>query len=726
MGSVVSDQRTVQVAVDVPLWGSFSYLADLPLVCGQRVRISFGARTMCGIVTNPLADADKYPERLKSIEQVFDELPPLPGTLLDMVRFASAYYHFPYGQTLFTALPTALRAARAVRLQDHRLWCLTALGAQAEVPPHHKARALLHRSLAQQSLGSSALRALNAQAGKVMEEWQQAGWVERVEPTLPDLEIAGGPELNAAQSQVLNSILNDRTPGAPWVLHGITGSGKTEVYLQLIARELEAGRQVLVLVPEINLTPQLISRFAQRFPRTRLAVLHSHLADGERLSAWVDAWQGRAGIVIGTRLAVFTPLARPGLIVVDEEHDASFKQQDGLRYHARDLAVWRARQLGVPVVLGSATPCLETMANVESGRYRRLLLLERAHKGASLPAIQLIDIRRQKRHEGMSDAVLSALRQRLGKGEISLVYINRRGFAPVVACPDCGWTSGCPRCSARLVVHLLERKLRCHHCGWEEGVPHVCPECGNQDIKPLGEGTQRLEAALEQMLPEARILRIDRDTTQRKDAWGEIYRKVQGGEIDILVGTQMLAKGHDFGTLSLVVILNADAALYAADYRASERLFAQLMQVAGRAGRADAPGEVLVQTQWPEHPLYQALQRHDYDRYAFSLLAERRQTGFPPASFQAIVRADALELAEAMAFLQTLRQQIEARAEDVLLCGPAPALMVRLANRERAQLVLESPRRASLHALLERVTACLQSVSGRAVRWSLDVDPQEV
>jgi len=393
------------------------------------------------------------------------------------------------------------------------------------------------------------------------------------------------------------------------VLHGVTGSGKTEVYLQLIARQLSLGRQVLVLVPEINLTPQLISRFSQRFPETRMALLHSNLADGERLSSWVDAWMGRAGIVIGTRLSVFTPLPRLGLIVVDEEHDASFKQQDGLRYHARDLAVWRAHQAQVPIVLGSATPCLETLANVESGRYRRLQLLQRAHLRACMPEIRLIDVRRQKRTEGMTDQVIAALQQRVQAQQVSLVYINRRGFAPVVACPECGWTSGCPRCSAKLVVHLMERKLRCHHCGWEEAVPHVCPDCGNTDIKPLGEGTQRLESALVRLLPQARILRIDRDTTQRKDAWNEIYRQVLNHEVDILVGTQMLAKGHDFGALSLVVILNADAALYAADYRASERLFSQLMQVAGRAGRADTPGEVLLQTQWPEHPLYQALVR---------------------------------------------------------------------------------------------------------------------
>lgn len=719
---------TVQVAVDVPLWESFSYQTDRPLTCGQRLQISFGSRVVCGFVVGMDDCVDEYANRLKPIERVFDELPALPEDFLALTRFASSYYHHPFGQTLFTALPTSLREPKAVRLLDRRGWRLTAVGLAADVPARHKVRYALHQALANgEPQSSSALRAMSAQAGKVLDDWLATGWVERVEEVCPALSVAPGPELNQEQQQVLARIEQDSQPGRAWVLHGVTGSGKTEVYLQLIARQLQAGRQVLVLVPEINLTPQLIARFTQRFPQTPMALLHSNLSDGERLNAWVDAWQGRAGIVIGTRLSVFTPLPRLGLIVVDEEHDASFKQQDGLRYHARDLAVWRASKAGVPIVLGSATPCLETLANVETGRYLRLQLQQRAHHSASLPAIRLIDVRRQKRTEGMTDLVIEALRQRVRNREISLVYINRRGFAPVVACPDCGWTSGCPRCSAKLVVHLLERKLRCHHCGWEERVPHVCPDCGNQDIKPLGEGTQRLESALERLLPEARILRIDRDTTQRKDAWNEIYRKVQNQEVDILVGTQMLAKGHDFGSLSLVVILNADGALYAADYRASERLFAQLMQVAGRAGRADTPGEVLLQTQWPEHPLYQALVAHDYDRYAFSLLDERRQAGFPPASFQAVLRADARSLEDAVSFLQNVRQQIEPQAGEVLICGPAPALMVKLANRERAQLVLESPRRNSLHALLDLIARLLQGPGqNRGVRWSLDVDPQEM
>jgi primosomal protein N' (replication factor Y) (superfamily II helicase) len=663
---------------------------------------------------------------MKSIEQVFDELPPLPAELLDMVRFAARYYHHPLGQALFTALPTAMRGVKPVRLPEHRRWRLTSEGLGVDIPARHRARRALWQALHDGDCPDDYLRSLSAQASRILADWAGRGWVARVEPEACALVVASGVELNAAQQEAVERMSHGAGTPAPWLLHGVTGSGKTEVYLQLIARELAAGRQVLVLVPEINLTPQLVSRFSRRFPATSLALLHSNLSDGERLAAWVDAWQGRAGIVIGTRLAVFAPLARLGLIIVDEEHDTSFKQQDGLRYHARDLAVWRAARAGVPIVLGSATPSLETLANVESGRYRRIVLGERAHQRATLPKIRLIDVRRQKRSEGMTDEVLAALRQRVHQRQISLVYINRRGFAPVLACTDCGWTSGCPRCSAKLVVHLLERRLRCHHCGWESAVPHHCPECGNSDIRPLGEGTQRLEAALEKALPEARILRIDRDTTQRKDAWNEIYRKVLAHEVDILVGTQMLAKGHDFGALSLVVVLNADAALYAADYRAPERLFAQLIQVAGRAGRAETPGDVLVQTQLPDHPLYRALAAHDFDGYAAELLAERRQAGFPPASFQAVLRADAPSLGEATAFLEQVRDGIAAIADGVALCGPAPALMVRLANRERAQLVLESPNRTTLHRLLDALTAYLaEQGAPRGLRWSLDVDPQD-
>ncbi|MBI3146034.1 MAG: primosomal protein N' [Pseudogulbenkiania sp.] len=725
----MTEERAVQVAVDVPLFGTFSYLTHLPLTAGQRVRVPFGPRRVCGFVTNEIPAEGIEAGRLKRVELLFDELPPLPPSLLGMVRFAADYYHHPFGQTLFTALPGALRADRAVRLNDERVWQLTPAGLAKEPPARQRARRALWQALQDGPLTAEAARAVSTQAGRILADWLADGRIERVDPAVAPLQVAPAPLLNDEQQAALDSLSAELDAFVPFVLHGITGSGKTEVYLRLIERVLAAGRQVLLLVPEINLTPQLIERFTGRFPATRVVMLHSHLADGERLNGWVDAWLGRAGIVIGTRLAVFTPLPRLGLIVVDEEHDGSFKQQDGLRYHARDLAVWRASQERVPIVLGSATPSLETMANVASGRYRRLTLSRRAHDAARLPAIRLVDTRRLKLVEGLAEPVIAALKARVAEGEMSLVFINRRGFAPVVACHECGWLSGCPRCSAKLVVHLTERKMRCHHCGWEEAVPHACPDCGNVDLKPLGQGTQRLEAALARLLPEARLLRIDRDTTRHKAAWDEVYRKVHAGEVDVLIGTQMLAKGHDFGALSLVTVLNADGGLYSADYRAGERLFAQLLQVAGRAGRAEAPGEVLVQTQWPEHPLYQALLRHDFDGYAQVLLDERRMAGFPPVQHQAMLRADAYELAMASAFLGEVREQAQPLADGVLLSGPAPALMVRLANRERAQLVFEAGSRAALHAFLEQLIPLAERLAkahGRALRWSLDVDPQEM
>ncbi|MBV8679174.1 MAG: primosomal protein N', partial [Aquitalea sp.] len=637
--------QRVQVVVDVPLFGAFTYLSHFDVMAGQRVSVPFGTRQLCGVVVTGIPSEGVADSQLKEIGPVFDGLPPLPGDFLALVEFAAAYYHFPLGQTLFTALPTALREQRDIIPVDERPYALTALGLSTAPAPRQRARLALWQALGDGPLTQAQARQVTPQASKILADWLSEGLAERVTIERGPLQLGPCPTLNAGQQAALDALNAEPHGFQPWLLHGITGSGKTEVYLQRIALCLQQGQQVLVLVPEINLTPQLVERFIQRFPASRIAVQHSQLAEGERMRNWLDAWQGRADIVIGTRLSVFTPMPRLGMIVVDEEHDGSFKQQDGLRYHARDLAIWRARQADIPIVLGSATPSLETVANVEAGRYRQLKLNERAHGAARLPTVRLVDTRRAKLSEGLSDPLIKALATRLERREMSLVFINRRGFSPVLACTDCGWTSGCPRCSTRLVLHLMERKLRCHHCGWEEPVPHACPDCGAPDIKPLGEGTQRLESALGRMFPTARILRIDRDTTQRKQAWDEIYRRVHAGEVDMLVGTQMLAKGHDFGTLSLVTVLNADGGLYSADYRASERLFAQLTQVAGRAGRADAPGEVLVQTQWPDHPLYQALVAHDFDGFAASLLQERRMAAFPPAVYQALLRADATELA---------------------------------------------------------------------------------
>ena len=509
----------------------------------------------------------------------------------------------------------------------------------------------------------------------------------------------------------------------PFLLLGVTGSGKTEIYLRAVDAVLRAGRQALLLVPEIALTPQLEAMIRERFPATTLVSLHSALNETERLQHWLAAQAGRARIVLGTRLAVFAPLPELGIIIVDEEQDASFKQMEGLRYSARDLAVVRAQQRSVPVVLGSATPALETYYNAANGRYQLLTLAQRIN--AAPPRIACISTRGEKLEDGLSQPLLAAIAARLARKEQSLVFINRRGYAPVLMCHACGWLSGCHRCSAQLVLHLRDRRLHCHHCGYQAPVPVTCPECGNQELAPLGQGTQRVEAALAQHFPRARILRIDRDSTRRKLSWHAMRRQIHAREIDILVGTQILAKGHDFPHLNLVGVVNADSLLYSTDFRAPERLFALLTQVAGRAGRGDMQGEVLIQTEFPQHPLYAALQRQDYAAFARDLLAERRQAGFPPFVCQALLRAEAPKLETALAYLARAARIAKTLARGVTIYDPVPAGMVRLAGRERAQLLVQAESRVRLQSFLAAWHARLAAEPSTRARWSLDVDPLE-
>jgi primosomal protein N' (replication factor Y) len=489
---------------------------------------------------------------------------------------------------------------------------------------------------------------------------------------------------------------------------------------QVLAR----GGQVLYLVPEINLTPQLEAFVRSRACAARLVSLHSGLADGARARNWAVAQRGDADIVLGTRLAVFTPLPRLGLIVVDEEHDASFKQQEGLRYNARDVAIMCAKQKSVPVLLGSATPALESYAQAQSGRYGLLRLAARA--SGSMPGIELVDTSREPLTEGISGRALAAITQRIGRAEQTLIFINRRGYAPVLHCRACHWIAGCPRCSARLVVHLRDRKLVCHLCGYGERPPTACPVCGNQDLVPVGQGTQRVESFLAGTFPEARVLRVDRDTTRARHAWSDMRAEITGDRVDLLVGTQMLAKGHDFPKLTLVVVLNADNALFSCDFRAAERLFAQLMQVSGRAGRATLPGEVLVQTAFPQHPVYQALLAQDYEGFARSQLAERRQAGFPPFAHQALLRAEAPARERAFDFLERAAAGGRALGLPVQIYDPVEAMRPRVAGRERAQLLVQSPARPQLQAFLDAWWPSLGALAGRAVRWSLDVDPLDL
>jgi primosomal protein N' (replication factor Y) len=536
------------------------------------------------------------------------------------------------------------------------------------------------------------------------------------------------PQLLASQQAAVDAIV-EVAGFHTLLLHGVTGSGKTEVYLRAIDAVLARGGQALMLVPEIALTPQLEGRVAARFPAAHIVCANSGMADAARARGFLDALAGRADIVLGTRLAVFMPMPRLQLIVVDEEHDASFKQQDGLRYSARDVAVWRAHRLSIPIVLGSATPSLETFHHASTGRYKMLELPERAVADA-MPVVRIVDTRREKLQEGLSAALLAGLQQRLERGEQSLVFLNRRGYAPVLACPPCGWISRCQRCAANLVLHLADQRLRCHHCGFETRVPRACPDCGNVDLLPFGRGTQRLETMLAERFPEARVLRIDRDSASTPKKWQALLATIHEGSADILVGTQMLAKGHDFPLLTLVGAVGADAALFAADFRAPERLFAQLMQVGGRSGRAELPGEVLIQTEYPDHPLYRALVDHDYVRFARSQLDERRIAGFPPFSFQAMLRAEARSMEQSLAFLAAAREAAtilpNSLADAVTLYDPVPMRLQRLMTLERGQLLVESLSRPALQSFL---TAWMEKLYALkmpgGLRWHLDVDPLE-
>jgi primosomal protein N' (replication factor Y) len=481
-----------------------------------------------------------------------------------------------------------------------------------------------------------------------------------------------------------------------------------------------------MLVPEINLTPQLEGYFRDRFPDAELVSLHSGLAEGERAQNWLRAQSGRARIVLGTRLSVFTPLPQLSLIIVDEEHDSSYKQQDGLRYSARDVAIFRASQAKVPVVLGSATPSLETWHNAQSGRYRRLALPERALAAAKLPEVRCINISNGYLQHGISDAMFAAIEQRLDRREQSLLFINRRGYAPVLMCTSCGWLSGCPNCAGKLVLHMQDRRLRCHHCGHQARVPHACPSCGNTDLQPVGIGTQRVEEALQERFPKARILRVDRDSTRNKGTWHAMRKQIQDDTVDILVGTQILAKGHDFPNLTLVGVLNPDGALYSSNFRASEVLYAQLAQVAGRAGRADKPGEVLVQTAFPGHPLFRALQTHDYDAWAQTLLDERKMAGFPPFVYQVLLRCEGKSESEVYAFMRRANEMANELAMPVEVYGVVPAAMPRRANHFLAQLLVQSSARKPLHQFLDAWKPQLESLPAQKLRWSLDIDPLEL
>jgi primosomal protein N' (replication factor Y) len=672
------------IALDTPLDRLFDYRwlpedgCPLPEI-GQIALVPFGRQEIAGLIVGISHQTEVPADKIKTVLAVRHQCPALSSQWIDLCRFAADYYQRPLGEVAIPALPKNLRVPKATSL-DRNLKKL----AKLQLAHEHDAT--------------------------------------------PNQE----PTLNAEQQAAVEMIAS--TAGfASYLLYGVTGSGKTEVYLQTAARVLasDSQAQILILVPEINLTPQLEGNIRQRFSGIQIATLHSGMAEGERLLHWLAAHTGEARIVLGTRLAILSSLPNLKMIVIDEEHDPSYKQQEGLRYSARDLAVWRAHQLAIPVVLGSATPSLETWQHAKAGRYRKLELRQRAVQSAVLPVVKIVNTESEKPSEGLTQRLVTAIRLRLEKGEQSLLFLNRRGYAPVIHCDACGWISNCTRCTAHLVMHKLDKKLRCHHCGLEQRIPRACPTCGNVDLQPLGRGTQRLEEGLKTLFPEARVFRIDADSTRLKGSAEAAFDTVHRGEVDILIGTQMVAKGHDFKNLTLVAALNPDSALFSQDFRASERLFAQLMQVAGRAGRAGQKeggntSEVLIQTRYPDHPLYHALMAHEYPRFADDLLEERQQAAMPPFIYQALLRAEARELETAIAFLQMASQCEPVQAHvGITMNDPIPMTMVRVHNVERAQLLVESNSRPALQAFLKDWIAELRSMKVR-VKWGVEIDPVDI
>lgn len=734
-------QPILRLALPSPLRRLFDYLAPAgvphtALQPGVRLRVPFGRREVIGILVE-LVDSSPVPEaKLRPALELLDARPPLPASLFKLCLWTAQYYQHSLGDTLSWALPVLLRQGEPAEARQERFWHL-AESARLDDPrlaraPRQRealkaiaqhAHGLAHGLLGKLQLNKESLDLLLAKGLVRVETRRSHSSTEHQGSWLLQPELTLNSEQNAAFEAIRGGLGGFR----PFLLAGVTGSGKTEVYLQLIHEVLKAGKQALILIPEINLGPQTLARFEKRF-NARIALLHSNINDRERLDAWLAARDGEADIIIGTRSALFTPMKNPGLIILDEEHDPSYKQQEGLRYNARDLAVVRARQENLPILLGSATPSLESLHNAHAGRYALLKLTRRAG-GAQPPRFLRLDIKSRPLDSGISGPLQQAMAQTLAAGQQVLVFLNRRGFAPSLLCHDCGWLSQCQRCDARMTLHQRHNELRCHHCGYVERPPLNCPECGKVDLRPVGAGTERAEERLGVLFPDYPVLRIDRDSTSRKGAMEQLFNTINRGEPCLLVGTQMLAKGHHFPRVTLVAILDADGGLFSADFRASERMAQLIVQVAGRAGRAEEAGKVIIQTHLADHPLLVQLTEQGYFAFAEQALSERRAAGLPPFSHLALLRAEAHKPGQAEDFLgqacdqaEELLRQLELTGIELL--GPVPAPMERRAGRYRAQLLLQGSARAPLHRLLHAWLPTVEQMPGsRAVRWSLDIDP---
>lgn len=715
----------VRVALPVPLRQPFDYQIDdaLQPQLGQRVRVPFGRRELIGIIWQ-LNPADSFSAELKQVIAVLDTTPVVDSELTQLLNFAADYYHHPIGEVYNAALPTLLREGRAQDAVQGRQ-----LVATADADASGLKRAPKQFALWQQlQLGPLAETMLigQSQVVQALVEKKLASWQLRpLEAFVYQAELQSPLPLNPAQALAVAAIRQAQRQFSRFLLEGVTGSGKTEVYLQAITPFLQQGLQVLVLVPEIGLTPQTLNRFAKRFA-VPMQVWHSNMTDHERLAAWQASQTGACAITIGTRSALFLPFKQLGLIIIDEEHDGSLKQQDGFRYHARDLAIKRASLVQCPIVLGSATPSLESLYNVQQGRFAHLVLPERA-TNAQVPTIELLDLKQQVLTHGLASGTVNRIRQHLSRGEQVMLFLNRRGFAPALICHECGWLTECPRCSAFTTYHKQSRQLVCHHCGTSRAVPRQCGHCGSTQLAPVGQGTEQLEEQLGQLFPDVAITRLDRDSTRRKGALEQRLNDISDGGCQLIVGTQMLAKGHHFPNVTLVVIVDVDGALYSSDFRAAEQLAQLMTQVAGRAGRAHLPGTVLLQTHYPGHPMLQDVIQNGYASFARSALLERQQAQLPPYLHLALLRTESLNPEAGPMWLQQLAEVITAQQHQVQLLGPLQPPLERRAGLYRWQLQLYSRDRKQLHQALDSILSMINQLAlTRQLKWQLDVDPLDL
>ncbi len=719
----------IQVAIPCPLRQCFDYLVDQDLDSlkkGMRVLVPFGSRKVIGIIINVSEISDKVDSsKLKQIIECIDPSPILPTELFNLILWVSDYYHHPIGDCFQVALPKKLRHGESAILQTENFWQLNKN--RTEMTLGKKQQQII--ALLKLFPDGISQQQINQQLGQCrsslisLEQKNYISQTQKIKQTVAKETLAAACQLNEQQQHAVDSIWQARSYFSTHLLQGITGSGKTEVYIQLTQQMIAEHKQILILIPEIGLTTQFVERFRQRIAGT-IVVLNSAISDGERKQSWLLAKEGLADVVIGTRSAIFTPLKTPGLIIIDEEHDSSYKQQDGLRYHARNIALIRAKRLAIPIVLGSATPSLETLYNSQQQRYQLITLNKRA-TGATLPKVKLIDTAGPSADSGISSELYQAIKTQVSAGNQVLLFINRRGFAPVLMCHDCNWQATCSDCDARMIVHQRRNILMCHHCGFIQRLPQECPKCQATEIKTYGAGTEQIEQTLQRYFPETTVLRIDRDTTQRVNAFAEVVKEIQQGGAKILVGTQMLAKGHDFHDVTLVGVIDADQGLFSADFRATELLAQLIIQVTGRAGRGEKAGEVLIQTSQPHHEFWRDLIEQGYPATAKKLLEQRQLMAMPPIGSLCVIRAEDKQQPLAMAFLAEVLAILNQYAQtQVMILGPVPAIMEKRAGRYRAQLLLSSPQRKPLHQLLDHYIDEISALKlARKVRWSIDIDP---